>query len=151
MFYTISTTPEQFRWFAGQLRACRAVIAESKKISQPLFGNRLANLARIPGAELLCSAVNIGMLGFPVSKLSDSVWDSQFQYRSSATPGIRQYPDGALYISQMGEDARVVCVDLPMLLGYPITSLMVKLDASDRSHPFWLVEPHQNKRPSVRP
>lgn len=146
MFYPIAATASQFKWFADQLRASRDVIAESQKISQSLFGNKLSNFARLSDGSKICSAVNVGMLGFPLATLATPLWADQFQYRCSSPKGLPQYDNGDLYVSQMGHEGRLVCDGLPVLGDYPIASAIFRLDKVDRR---WLVELHQNIRPPI--
>ena len=149
MFYPVLATASQFKWFADQLKASRAIVAESQRISQSLFGNKLANFARIPAGDRISSAVNIGMSGFPLVTLNTPLWAAQFQYRCTSPKGLPQYDNGDLYLSQMGREGRLVCDGLPMLGDYPISSAIFRLDLEDRARPRWLVEPHQNIRPVI--
>ena len=147
MFYPILTTPAQFKWLADQLRACRLIIAASEKIALSLFGNKLENLKHATGDIRLCSPINSGMMGYPLRALVEPVWQTQFKYRAPSTKGMRQYPNGDLYIPPMKEHSRVKCDGLPLTGQYPISSLLFRLDMADRAHPRWLVEPHQNVLP----
>lgn len=148
MSHLVLASADQFKWLAGQLQACRAVILESQKISQSLFGNKIQNLARVSGGDGLCSGVNVGMLGFPISTLSQDRWQTQFQYRSPTVKGLAQYPDGALYISPMKPNSKLFCADLSVLdKAFPITSVMFMLDLTDRAHPKWFADVHQNVLP----
>jgi len=154
MVYQIDPTPAQFRWLADQLRATRALIAYSHKVasgSETVFGIKLGQLrsACDGAAANLCGQVNTGMSGFPLTALLESKWQQQFQYRDPTPKGVRQYPDGALYLPPLPHaECKLLCVDMPVLDEWPITSLIFRLDLTDRANPRWFVEPHQNTRPS---
>lgn len=151
--YIILPTKPQFKWLADQLRASRAVIDLCQRAKTNMFSNGLDYLALNSkgGSKDLSSYVNAGMRGFAVSKLSEPVWQMQFQYRAGNGGGARQYPNGDLYIPAMAPDSRLKLADLTTVWEEPISSILFKLDTTVPSMPVWRATPHINVRPPAPP
>lgn len=142
-------TKSQFKWLADQLRASRAVIDLCQRAKTNMFSNFLPylELNSKGGSKGLSSYVNAGMRGFSVSNLADPVWQYQFQYRVSSGRGVKQYPDGDLYLPPMEPDCRLKLADMTTVWDYPISSIMFRLDASTPTTPVWWATLHINQRP----
>lgn len=149
--YVLTPSTPQFQWFADQLRASRAVIALSLEHEKPLFNIRLAMLSQwSKGAtDNLSSYVNNGMQGMSLITLSAPVWQMQFKYRAMGSGGIRQYPNGDIYLPPLRASGQLSVPDCPIDMAHPITSLIFRLDTDTPGKPFWSVIVHRNMRPPM--
>lgn len=157
--YRLNPSLPQFKWFVSQLRASKAVIDLSLEHAAADPANNKKSLFNVPLATLrlwtkgasdnLSTYVNNGMQGMSLSNISDPIWQKQFRYRATGKRGIKQYPNGDIYLPPVDEDHRLVLPDAPLDETYPITSLIFRLNTPALEKPYWSVLVHRNTRPPM--
>jgi hypothetical protein len=148
---TLSPSKYQFQWLADQLRASRAIIAISPVDQRSAFGAKLDQLKiwTKGESEKLSSYVNNGMQGTPTNTLLMPEWQYQFRYRALGSGGIKQYPNGDLYLPPLVEDPQLKMFECEVNPYHPITSVIFRLNVANLGKPEWRALIHRNMRPPM--